>query len=602
MLRRRTFVVNAPQSANATVIQLYLITSIDLADLDVQVCDDLVVVACCRNEGSCSITLPFMPTDASVSTCWKKSKRRLEITVKDHRRSKVKSTEAGWPSQVELKLDHGRSLCLHCAPPQKSTDSSGYETNMHLWPSVHSLIALLRKIASNPQHHIQRITDQLGLRGPLLKPGDRILELGAGTGAVGLFMAHELGVDVTMTDLPEAMPLLSANVSQNAIKGPANIALEPMCWGTPFCELSPGIQAKVPYQLVVASDCCYDSANLKPLLESIRTLTLPPDSKVLPTGQSDFLGCALLALTDRPGEEESLLEAAASCGVTLQKLCSESLAEESDTIASSTTQGANAAGSLLAQLHGSHTFHLYILVPVVIGKKLIPVETKPEQPPPDMSNVHAQRMKLARASIEAMGLVWPGDHVIEAQLHARLNNEASTRQSRGETESPTQGDLSGGTQGSIQLGLNLSSERGVLLDFQPQYKLEDTEANEVLLHVDIPWLKAASMVTVNMTTDGCGVMLASAAGAPGPPFKLDIPKVGNGKYTISNKMMAEDPKRGCMELQVQFQRVSKPGQKKKISHAHQKDKIHNDLDLVVSCQNAARKPHSVCDADLEELD
>ncbi|KAL7407440.1 hypothetical protein ABVT39_008405 [Epinephelus coioides] len=44
--------------------------------------------------------------------------------------------------------------------------------------------------------------------------GKRIIELGAGTGVVGI-LAARLGADVTLTDLPLALPQLQANVSAN---------------------------------------------------------------------------------------------------------------------------------------------------------------------------------------------------------------------------------------------------------------------------------------------------------------------------------------------------------------------------------------------------
>ena len=44
--------------------------------------------------------------------------------------------------------------------------------------------------------------------------GKRVLELGAGTGLVGLTLAA-FGADVVLTDLPDAMPLLRHNVSHN---------------------------------------------------------------------------------------------------------------------------------------------------------------------------------------------------------------------------------------------------------------------------------------------------------------------------------------------------------------------------------------------------
>ncbi|KAJ8260183.1 hypothetical protein GJAV_G00178030 [Gymnothorax javanicus] len=53
-----------------------------------------------------------------------------------------------------------------------------------------------------------RYLDHLDLK------GKRVIELGAGTGIVGI-LAARLGAEVTLTDLPHAVPQLQKNVSAN---------------------------------------------------------------------------------------------------------------------------------------------------------------------------------------------------------------------------------------------------------------------------------------------------------------------------------------------------------------------------------------------------
>ncbi|XP_032406117.1 EEF1A lysine methyltransferase 3-like isoform X1 [Xiphophorus hellerii] len=63
--------------------------------------------------------------------------------------------------------------------------------------------------------------------------GRRVIELGAGTGLVGI-LAARLGAEVTVTDLPLALPQLQANVSANVPPAGWPFAppvVLPLCWG-----------------------------------------------------------------------------------------------------------------------------------------------------------------------------------------------------------------------------------------------------------------------------------------------------------------------------------------------------------------------------------
>ncbi|KAM4613929.1 EEF1A lysine methyltransferase 3-like [Polymixia lowei] len=95
--------------------------------------------------------------------------------------------------------------------------------------------------------------------------GKRILELGAGTGIVGI-LAARLGAEVTLTDLPLAVPQLQTNVSANMpISGWPSVppTVLPLSWGQD--------QLSFPsdWDLVLGADIVYLSETYPLLLETL---------------------------------------------------------------------------------------------------------------------------------------------------------------------------------------------------------------------------------------------------------------------------------------------------------------------------------------------
>ena len=132
--------------------------------------------------------------------------------------------------------------------------------------------------------------------------GKAVVELGAGTGVVGLACAA-MGARVTLTDLETALPLLRANAEQNyaATRAHPNITrrLEPieikaLPWGEPLPD---GLRA----DLVIACDCVYQPSAYTNLAATIAALGAP----------------CLLSWRARGKQEEVVLEHLASAGFAL---------------------------------------------------------------------------------------------------------------------------------------------------------------------------------------------------------------------------------------------------------------------------------------------
>jgi len=97
--------------------------------------------------------------------------------------------------------------------------------------------------------------------------GRRIVELGAGTGVVGI-MASYLGASAVITDLDSLVPLLAHNISQNNnLFSAGTITARSLCWGS-----KPDSDLLHPDFLILAN-CIYYESSLEMLLETVLTLT-----------------------------------------------------------------------------------------------------------------------------------------------------------------------------------------------------------------------------------------------------------------------------------------------------------------------------------------
>ncbi|XP_038147328.1 protein-lysine methyltransferase METTL21D [Cyprinodon tularosa] len=102
--------------------------------------------------------------------------------------------------------------------------------------------------------------------------GRTVVELGAGTGAVGL-MAATLGAQVIVTDLEDLQTLLSANIQENQpLVKSGSISAKVLKWGEDVSELLPH-----PHYILMA-DCIYYEQSISPLVETLKQLSGPETS------------------------------------------------------------------------------------------------------------------------------------------------------------------------------------------------------------------------------------------------------------------------------------------------------------------------------------
>jgi len=91
-------------------------------------------------------------------------------------------------------------------------DDAADGTNLRLWPSS---LVLSQWLCAHPEFVV----------------GKRVVELGAGSGAVGLVCAALGASSVTLTDVPDALPLIERNAQRNPPRAGTTVRVLPCLWG-----------------------------------------------------------------------------------------------------------------------------------------------------------------------------------------------------------------------------------------------------------------------------------------------------------------------------------------------------------------------------------
>ncbi|XP_010484626.1 PREDICTED: protein N-lysine methyltransferase METTL21A-like [Camelina sativa] len=139
--------------------------------------------------------------------------------------------------------------------------------SFQLWPAASTFVTLLDNYRRDPSSSPLTATlSSLTKSSPL-----NILELGSGTGAVGIAAAVTLSANVTVTDLPHVLDNLNFNAEANAevvARFGGEVHVEPLRWG----EADDVEVLGRNVDLILASDVVYHDHLYEPLLETLRLM------------------------------------------------------------------------------------------------------------------------------------------------------------------------------------------------------------------------------------------------------------------------------------------------------------------------------------------
>jgi len=208
----------------------------------------------------------YLTTIVASSLNWLNEHEREQIWEAASVRLSERSGRNAAPSMTRtFRIDHELSLRLY--EPSLTEDSLGLKT----WTSS----LLLSRRLKDLTHHVP--------------DGEtRVLELGSGTGLVGLaaaFIWRDLITAVLLTDLPDIVPNLQANINQNPMTNSEKSTQMPrvhsrvLDWSDPSDMPHSDTDR---YPLIVAADPIYSTDHPRMLADTVRRWLKPlPSSRFI---------------------------------------------------------------------------------------------------------------------------------------------------------------------------------------------------------------------------------------------------------------------------------------------------------------------------------
>ena len=124
---------------------------------------------------------------------------------------------------------------------------------------MHTSLPALLPSTSHSSAPFTRLCPHFSLPHSFLR-GKRVIELGSGTGVVGVIAARCHPATLVLTDLPELLPLLSTNLASNTTThSPTAIHCLPLTWSTTLEPSDLTGELALPFDVMLLSDVVYDA-------------------------------------------------------------------------------------------------------------------------------------------------------------------------------------------------------------------------------------------------------------------------------------------------------------------------------------------------------